>query len=130
VVWKVADEYGCTDAVALGLSLAQRLGAVLPPAEAVRVAANHRAYAEAEAAWRGLFVGDGDQTRARRKFRTDMRTRTARGRLKYLASLGHPSERDFAFVRLPHAASFLYYAVRPIRIAYDHTIGRRRRYDS
>jgi hypothetical protein len=128
-VFARARALGCDRMISLGLVLANGLlGAVLPPDVADRAYADGRAGMLAVRIAGGLFAGAGalahhvEDARfylsARERFRD--RARVA------LRAVSTPTSNEVALVALPAALSFLYYPLRPLRLALKFTRSPRR----
>lgn len=119
-----ARRHRATPALALGLSLARRVGGVDVPAEVLTPQAARRAHPVADEVSTRWFRSAAEESRFD-NLRLRLRARSVSDRLRYCVRLARPSEKDLVFVRLPPALAPLYYAVRPVRVALEHTSLRR-----
>jgi len=129
VVWARADALRSRRLLLLGLHLADRLlGAPVPQPLAHEAATNAAVRRMAQQVVRWLFTEPfhRPESLAAYRFHLQMRERW-RDRRAYLAHLAtlavQPTAKDRAFVPLPRALDPLYYAVRPLRLAYDAMTG-------
>jgi len=120
-----ARSVGASRSLALGLVLATRLaGAAVPPPVLAAAGAGSVA-AAAQHIETGLFNGGSVPARYVQRFRT----RSLPDKVRYLLFLHHPTEKDRVFLALPNRLSFLYFAVRPLRVGYELGLaGRGRRW--
>jgi len=129
VVWSRADALRSRRLLLLGLHLADRLLSAPVPQPIAREAARNAAVQRmAQQVVRWLFTEPfhRPESLAAYRFHLQMRERW-RDRRAYLAHLAtlavQPTAKDRAFVPLPRALDPLYYAVRPLRLAYDAVTG-------
>ena len=129
VLWSRAHALRSRRLLLLGLHLADRLlGAPVPQSIARQAATNAAVQRMAQQVVRWLFTEPfhRPESLAAYRFHLQMRERW-RDRRAYLAHLAtlavQPTAKDRAFVPLPRALDPLYYAVRPLRLAYDAVTG-------
>jgi hypothetical protein len=117
VVRREARGIGAERMLSVGLLLAiDLLGAPLDEAAARGIKADATASELArEVLERYLPAPDGPPDFAAR-WTFNLKARERRRRLKLIVPAMMPNERDFAFLRLPTALSFLYHAVKPVRL--------------
>ena len=124
-----AASYGCLRTLFIGLKLAQTLlGASIPDHVVVRFAKDKQAVLLAKALGDGMFDPDKDFIRGQLGWKRDWFNIRAKERwrekLIYLSQLSvwvcKPSEKDRAWVTLPPGLKWLYFFIRPIRVACQY----------
>ncbi len=113
-----ADGWGCRRMLLLGLRLACDLAGMDPPAQVLPAMQSTPAVeALARKVWSRLFSGVTPGLLELTAFRMRLIERPA-GRIRYCASRALlPSYPDLLWIRLPAQLSFLYFLIRPVRLA-------------
>jgi SAM-dependent methyltransferase len=106
--------------VALGLALATRLAGAPVPASVMRTIGAHSVRPLAADIEAGLFQWPPSAERPLKRYSLRFRARSLEERVRYVLFLRLPTERDRDFLTLPGRLSFLYFLVRPVRIASQH----------
>lgn len=115
-----ASEGGCSRMLAVALSLARELFGARLPEEAAELIARDAASRELCRVVASRLLSNADEragVRAYFRFQTGARERW-RDKLRYCRYALAPTERDLAPLRLPRSLSFVYYFLRPLRMAW------------
>jgi SAM-dependent methyltransferase len=115
-----ARTVGARRSVALGLALAVAVAGAPVPEAAMRATGATRVGALAAGMEKGILARLPGADDAVARYSLRFRARSARERARYFLFLGHPTEKDRAFVDLPGRLSFLYFVVRPLRVLHEH----------
>ncbi|MGF1479504.1 MAG: nucleotidyltransferase family protein [Cyanophyceae cyanobacterium] len=115
-----AERLGVQRLVTLGLLLAQNcLGTELPP-ELLKEAIAYSVAAQIQAR---LFLPGNYKLAERWLVSMSQLGETWPEKLRYLAPLLVPNERDLAMLALPQRLAFLYYLIRPLRVVGKYGLG-------
>jgi hypothetical protein len=126
-VFNEAEKLGCRRMIALGLIVShQLLGAPAPEAVMSRARTDRQSHILARYIYHDLFQDADDQADAllsREGFHFRLRERWRDKLYPYYQAVRlrlPPNERDQAVLALPGSLNFLYYLIRPLRVARDY----------